>query len=138
MPPESKVTGTKPGDPSAGVWEGPKGIPSLIGWLEHLSVAASAAPADEVLLAAWKRFFARRTGVTFRDHALRLRMSTAAALLRDHDESVKSVAGSLGYANQSNFAREFRRALGISPVEFREQLFQRQPGCPAPTAAPSP
>jgi AraC-like DNA-binding protein len=66
------------------------------------------------------RLFARRTGTTFRHHALCVRTRRAAELLRDPRRSVKEVAGLLGYADASNFAREFHRMFGISPSDFRE------------------
>ncbi len=43
-------------------------------------------------------------------------------VLRGPERSVKEVAGSLGYADTSNFDREFHRALGVSPGEFKEEM----------------
>ena len=65
------------------------------------------------------RQFTQRTGVPFRRYSLWLRMLEAVQLLRDSVEPVKSIAGRLGYAEPSNFAREFRRVFGTPPGEFR-------------------
>jgi AraC-like DNA-binding protein len=77
------------------------------------------------------RIFGRRTGVSFRQYALSLRIVRAARLLRDPDRPVKSIASSLGYSDPSNFAREFRRLLGISPGQFRQECLPLGSGADA-------
>jgi AraC-like DNA-binding protein len=67
------------------------------------------------------QIFARRTGVTFRRYSLWLRILKAAELLRDPSHPVKSIAALLGYADPSNFVREFRCVLRTTPGAFREQ-----------------
>jgi AraC family transcriptional regulator len=48
-----------------------------------------------------------------------LRMELACTLLRQADHGVTSVAFDCGYSNPSHFAIAFRRAIGISPSEYR-------------------
>jgi AraC family transcriptional regulator len=48
-----------------------------------------------------------------------LRMELACALLRDGRHSVTAVAFDCGYSNPSHFAIAFRRAIGVSPSEYR-------------------
>ncbi|MFB3778775.1 MAG: helix-turn-helix transcriptional regulator [Bryobacteraceae bacterium] len=74
------------------------------------------------------RLFARRTGTTLPRYSLCMRMTKAAALLRDPERSVKEVAGSVGYADTRNFDRQFCRTLGIAPGGFRERFCR--PGRP--------
>jgi AraC family transcriptional regulator of arabinose operon len=48
-----------------------------------------------------------------------LRLSTAAALLRDPSLRVKDVTVRIGIADGSHFCRAFRRRYGMSPIEFQ-------------------
>jgi AraC family transcriptional regulator len=48
-----------------------------------------------------------------------LRMKLACTLLRDGLNSVTTVAFDCGYSNPSHFAIAFRRAIGVSPSEYR-------------------
>jgi transcriptional regulator GlxA family with amidase domain len=48
-----------------------------------------------------------------------LRLSTAAALLRDPSLRVKDVTVRIGISDGSHFCRAFRRRYGMSPVEFQ-------------------
>ncbi|MCC7176743.1 MAG: helix-turn-helix transcriptional regulator [Bryobacterales bacterium] len=68
------------------------------------------------------QLFARRTGVAFRSYSASLRMLRAVELLRDPSQSVQSIAAALGYADTSNFARQFRRTLGTTPAGIRDGL----------------
>lgn len=54
------------------------------------------------------------------DYVEQRRMETAKRMLV-HGENVKSVAFTLGYASPSSFTFAFRRALGISPSQFRQR-----------------
>ncbi len=68
------------------------------------------------------RLFAKCAGLPFRQYTLRLRILRAAELLRDPGQRPKVIADELGYADVSNFAREFHRVLGLSPGDYREQV----------------
>ena len=53
------------------------------------------------------------------------RFEMATEMLQDPDIQLIDVAMALGYENQSNFGRSFRRMAGISPGKYRRQmLFQ--------------
>jgi AraC family transcriptional regulator len=41
------------------------------------------------------------------------------------DESVASVATALGFSSSANFCFAFRRAMGITPGQFRQTLLRR-------------
>lgn len=61
-------------------------------------------------------------------HALlrRRRLQDAALLLRtDADATIAEAAAQFGFADQAHLAREFRRALGYSPSEYRRMLASR-------------
>ena len=54
------------------------------------------------------------------------RFEMATEMLRDPDIRVIDVAMTLGYADQSNFGRGFRRFAGISPGKYRREMFHQE------------
>jgi AraC-like DNA-binding protein len=50
------------------------------------------------------------------------RFEMASEMLQDPDIQLIDVAMTLGYENQSNFGRSFRRIAGISPGKYRRQM----------------
>ena len=52
---------------------------------------------------------------------MQLRVSEAAAILRDTDENLTQVALTLGFSSSSTFSRAFRKEMGESPAEYRER-----------------
>ena len=68
---------------------------------------------------AFGRLFGRSVGMTpARFHRL-LIMQRAAAMLRDKDRSVRSVAYELGFRSSSHFTASFREHWGAPPISFR-------------------
>lgn len=61
-----------------------------------------------------------REGTDFRTLANLVRSQRALELLRGSDVSVTEIAGSLGYAAPSHFARALRKATGLGPREYRQ------------------
>jgi AraC-like DNA-binding protein len=49
-----------------------------------------------------------------------LRFSEAKKLLREPDIRIEEIAQSVGFDDQSNFTRMFRRISGLTPKEFRK------------------
>jgi AraC-like DNA-binding protein len=47
-------------------------------------------------------------------------MRSAQISLRDSSKSIKQIAASLGFKNQSHFGRFFRLHTGVSPQQYRE------------------
>lgn len=45
---------------------------------------------------------------------------SAQIILRDSSKSIKQIAASLGFKNQSHFGRFFRQQTGVSPQQYRE------------------
>jgi AraC-like DNA-binding protein len=62
-----------------------------------------------------RRLFRLSTGQVL----LKLRIDAAAELLRDTDQPVAQIALACGYADQSAFTRQFHRAIGLTPMEYR-------------------
>jgi len=68
---------------------------------------------------SFSRFFKTRTGITFIDSLLELRLGHASRLLIDTTQSVSEVAYNCGFNNISNFNRLFKKKKGCTPKEFR-------------------
>lgn len=69
---------------------------------------------------SFSRFFKARTGITFMDSLLEIRLGHASRLLIDTTQSVAEVAYNCGFNNISNFNRLFKKKKGCTPKEFRE------------------
>ncbi len=65
--------------------------------------------------------FKQQTGKTFVQALTEHRMTVAATLLRDPRNRVTEVARQCGYRDPTYFSRVFRRTMGMSPREYRQQ-----------------
>ena len=59
-------------------------------------------------------------GLTTGQWLLKLRLDRAQRLLSETDDPIVTVAARAGYADQSAFTRQFRRATGLSPRAYRD------------------
>ena len=66
-----------------------------------------------------QRAYAEIGGTTFRDHLTRVRMDKAAELLATRGMTVREVAHRVGYRQPAQFAKAFRRHLGVAPSDYR-------------------
>lgn len=66
-----------------------------------------------------QRAYAEIGNTTFREHLTRVRMDRAAALLGDRGLTVREVARRVGYRQPAQFAKAFRRHLGVAPSDYR-------------------
>jgi AraC family transcriptional regulator, regulatory protein of adaptative response / methylphosphotriester-DNA alkyltransferase methyltransferase len=66
-----------------------------------------------------QRAYAEIGGTTFRDHLTRVRMQKAAEMLSTRALTVREVAHRVGYRQPAQFAKAFRRYLGVAPSDFR-------------------
>ncbi len=71
---------------------------------------------------SFSRFFKHRTGISFIDSLIEVRLGHASRMLIDTNESVSDVAYSCGFNNISNFNRIFKKKKGCTPMEFRRNL----------------
>jgi transcriptional regulator GlxA family with amidase domain len=56
---------------------------------------------------------------TFRQHLARVRMARAAEMLGAGSLTVREVARRVGYRQPAQFAKAFRRHIGVAPSDFR-------------------
>jgi len=68
------------------------------------------------------RLLTRQTGQTFLWHLHSRRIAQAKQLLAGSALSVKEIAATVGYCETSQFDRRFRKALYITPTEYRAGL----------------
>ena len=66
-----------------------------------------------------QRAYAEIGETTFRDHLTRVRMEKAAELLAGRGLTVREVAHRVGYRQPAQFAKAFRRHLGVAPSDYR-------------------
>ena len=67
------------------------------------------------------RLFREKAGENFHILLARTRMETAARLLRDGGYRAYEVSEMVGYSNQKNFTRAFKRHFGAAPLAFRRE-----------------
>jgi AraC-like DNA-binding protein len=64
-------------------------------------------------------FFKKCTGENFVTYVERLRFQDACEMLKDLSIPIEDIASSVGYSSSHTFRRAFKRRLGISPTEYR-------------------
>jgi len=69
------------------------------------------------------RGFRASRGCSIGDYITQSRIDTAKRLL-DSDESIKSIARSMGFASASSFSYAFRRGAGVTPRAFRTRVLR--------------
>ena len=80
------------------------------------------------------RLFSERMGMPPMRYYARLKIEAARAMLSSTNLRVHEIADKLGYENQFNFARAFKRVSGMAPTEYRATCLQR-PDFAAPEVA---
>lgn len=74
--------------------------------------------------------FREKTGMTFRQYLLQVRMEKACYLLRSSDMTVGCIAASIGYADPAFFHKVFRREMACTPEQYREGYASSAPNAP--------
>ena len=69
---------------------------------------------------AFSRFFKLRTGITFIDSLIEIRLGHASRKLIETTESISEIAYNCGFNNISNFNRIFKKKKGCTPKELRD------------------
>lgn len=68
------------------------------------------------------RIYLLAFGVTFRQDAIKSRLTYACELLLETELSVSAVAEKCGYESDSYFMRQFRQHMGCTPSEYRKRI----------------
>ncbi|QTG16944.1 helix-turn-helix transcriptional regulator (plasmid) [Agrobacterium tumefaciens] len=69
----------------------------------------------------FSRAFKLSTGSAPYQYICNLRISRCKALLADHTRTIEEIAISAGFSSGANFARTFKKVVGISPSQYRIQ-----------------
>jgi AraC-like DNA-binding protein len=69
---------------------------------------------------SFSRFFKRNTGNNFVDYVRKIRIGRACKLLSETEVSVTNACFEVGYANISNFNRQFRKERGMTPSQYKK------------------
>ena len=67
------------------------------------------------------KYIKEHTGATFQDAVKKARMKKARALLKETNQTVESIAASVGYETVEHFNRLFKKTYDITPVQFRRE-----------------
>ena len=67
------------------------------------------------------KYIKEKSGMTFQDAVKAARMKNARRLLKESNQTVESIAASVGYENVEHFNRLFKKAYEMTPVQFRRQ-----------------
>ena len=65
------------------------------------------------------KFIKDKSGKTFGEHVINVRMKRAKVLLKNGNMTVENIATSVGYQNVENFGRQFKKMFDMTPMEYR-------------------
>ena len=68
----------------------------------------------------FSRIFKSVMGISPQDFLIQRRMEIACELLKTTNRSIGEIGAMVGYPNQLNFSRAFKREIGVAPREFRK------------------
>lgn len=67
------------------------------------------------------KYIKENAGITFQEAVKKARMKKARAMLKESNQTVESIAASVGYENVEHFNRLFKKSYGMTPVQFRRE-----------------
>lgn len=65
------------------------------------------------------RYFKQQTGETLMQHVDQQRMNEVKNLLKNTNMSLKEILNQVGYIDEANFIRKFKKLEGITPMKYR-------------------
>lgn len=70
-------------------------------------------------------FFHKSMGVSLKQYILREKMEIAKGILTDTNRSISDIGYSLGYTDQHNFSKAFKKQVGFTPTNYRNTYANR-------------
>ena len=83
----------------------------------------------------FSKYFKKASGLTFSAMVKKLRIANACRLIAHGDESISSIALTVGYSNLANFNRQFLTEVGMTPSEYRRLDDTERPTSETPSLA---
>ena len=71
---------------------------------------------------AFSRYFKKQSGAGFVEYLNQVRTNKACYLLRETEFQITDIALSCGFSSISNFNKQFRKSVGLSPRDYRSQF----------------
>ena len=71
------------------------------------------------------KLFKEETGENFIDYMIANRIRIAKSLLESDDLSIKEICYSIGYSDPNYFSRIFKKIVGSTPTEYKEEFLNR-------------
>ncbi len=84
--------------------------------------------ADELFLGERQlsRFVNRYYGISLHSLIINKRISAAAAMLTQTADTIEQIAAAVGFNGKTSFYREFQKAYGKTPLQFRKEYEENQ------------
>ena len=92
--------------------------------LDQRLIVSDLARAVNLSSAHLRQLFTTETGASPMQYLKELRMQQAKELLRTTFLSVKEVMAQVGVSDKIHFVRDFKRAYGLTPAQYRESYGQ--------------
>ncbi len=70
----------------------------------------------------FNKLFNRQTGMSFKQYIQKTRITAAAELLKNTDESIDEICGKVGYYDLKHFYITFNKYIGIPPAKYRAYI----------------
>lgn len=70
----------------------------------------------------FSKVFGKKVGIQFSQYLLNIRMEEAAYLLKNTNLKIYEVATRVGYNNTDQFSRMFKKVIGKSPKDYKNQI----------------
>ncbi len=90
-------------------------------YCEKISIQSLADSCD-ISLRQFERKFKKYFNLTPQQFIIKMRISDACALLRDRSQAIGEIAIDLGFYDQSSFTVQFRKAMGLTPLQYQKQF----------------
>ncbi len=68
-----------------------------------------------------KNYFRSVYGYGYSEFQQKIRMDTAAGLLKDTNKKIAEIAYEVGFSTQAKFGAMFKKCYGVTPLEYRRQ-----------------
>jgi len=75
-------------------------------------------------IGSFSRYFKHHTRKTFSNYVTEIRISQACQMLIEDRHSVSEIGYMVGFENQSNFYRHFKKYTVLTPKEYKARFFQ--------------